>query len=1255
MKKSTKLLAILLAFVLVVGTLSIGALAASNFGHDYAQDAAAPVDGESIRTHINFDSLETKEFPAANTITSNPGSFKSDNGKTVALYYQSKSGKPAIVEAGKGAFNKYLSIDMSTQYGTSYGGYLSLSHDGYIGNSTQLQGGKTLDTVKYHVLDFDFYSPNGYATSSSYFGAEFQVRVLNAAGTAVANISDAGYKNNGIGLNINGSNGLYNNYPLGWVNKQKMDNSDWSHITFILETSVNDAGTPDNTADDYIDFRTYNVINGKVVGTYLFQDGNNSSGKFTQVVPDGTKAKNCYQADMTKLFINEIRFSFGNAKDGVVTQLDNIAVRSYSNEYDDTKLASILAQGVGADLTEWDRCAYDPAMMPMGSKVGATLNGVEYANLAAAVKAAKAGDEVVALADSSVEIHVDKAITIDTNGKNITNLYTAEGYAKSEEDGIITISKATKYLTVYWYECECGEGCIEEIETKVYTGNNIYDSYKVATGKDPVCKGTQEGLSFTTHTGFEDISGTLDAFDETTIAAVDLEGETIELAPTYKSDKVIAVRIDGDGNETYILESQGLTTASCNFNAQHITIKLLDNVVFAKDEAIKFNWSYATLDLNGYYITACKEGENADRITMFNVTGNHFTVMSSRVGGAIYNATKIGSYYKGEPIISAGTNGNTVNIIGRNDKGETTVSFYGATLYQSYSAAANLNVDGGRFVGGGAADGEGLFYLRHAGTTYNIKNAYFDGGYAVFSFAGLNKPTSTIVNIENCVFGTTAAVSTRCFAGLEITFDNCYIGNSLITKGVMSGATAPESNSATHILKNCYLKSGITANAVYAEGQTAYSVNMTKEFKVPKPTWSAVYAATPSYALTDSTMVLSIDKMIADEDIKPVQTLWYAADGETLLAESTAMPGGTASAPVIREVEGTNGMVVETYTDWNEDLSIKLGTTGPVKFTLKEGAEPVRVAGKINVMFNFDMTNHFTFNHYVPTAPEGITYLSVKAGGNKFSVPAANYTDPETGISYSKIESWPGIVSASTDYGFEITFTFDGDEYTFQAPNVSIPKYARYIISNDKYCAELKTAMADLTRAMQVSLVAAGKTPDMYLNKACEDLAPYMSDTSSAIDKTATNDLSAVSEYVNGVYFESIGQSNAPNFRVNVKDGYAAIFVGFNFYGYGTAGETRRIDNNYYSHNNRSASMNEKFTVNIYKVEDIENVRQTVYRAKEGATPVATFTITASGVANADTTASTATVNFYAGYLAYAKSAQAYMEWRRVNLGGHAK
>ena len=1241
MKKSTKIFAIVLTLALVLGVLAMGISAA---GRDFVAESQDPVVGEKVELFMGFEKLPVQDMnPSGNTYITAEVAPKANP----VIVPNSRVLPISIVQANQ---NKYLQVtmDKNTSGASSYVN-LYPAVGGIAGSGSALNDNFTsLGDNKYSVLDFDIYFPgNAIARAGSRPDVHFELRSFKADGGRCFP-GDVGYmqsSNNlgGIGVNFQQLNTnadaplyAYYNAPTGWASGSNIVEGQWTHYTLILESNINDAGTPDDDSDDYLNLTYYLAANGQIdiVHVYAWNAPIDAS-KF-------------WNHDATNVFISDIRVAFGSAADDSVYCYDNITYRTYNREYDGN-LDEVLALGKGADLTKWERNAYDPAEMPMGKTAGAKIGDTEYVNLAAAIKAAGAGDVIDLVTDSNIKITVDKAVVINTNGHTISNLATADGFARAEEDGVITITKANKYLTVVWYECDCGEGCIEEIETHVYTGNNIYDSYKAATGKNPVCQGMNEGLSFTKHTGFEDVSGYLEAIDETTLATEDLEGETIELVPTYSEDRVIAIRTTASGAETYILQSVGLTSASCAFE-NGLTITLMANV----DMSVNL-WTRAkdvTFDLNGYRLSTCKEGAAADRIGTFDV-GTSFTLTSSRVGGEIYNATKVSeTKFQGYPVFTNGAANTNIYIDAINEQGENTLSIYAAMVYQAYNAPGNLYINGGQYIGGGAADGMGLFYAKYTGN-FDIQNAYFDGGNSVFYFGGAGKTPATAY-FNNCVFGTSIAAIPTVFDGLKITMENCYIGGKVNTDANNAGGVLPADRNSAVVLKNTYIRAGVTVNAIYAEGQDAHTINMTKDFNIVKNDWkNGTFATEDTYATAEQTVTMIFDRMITDANLLPVETLWYAADGETLLGTSSALPGSYAIAPVIREVEGTNGMVVESYNDWKEDTYIPLGTTGSVKFTLKEGAEPVLAAGKVNVMFNFDMINHFQYNHYVPEAPEGVQYVAVVAGGatvafENWRFPNSfKYVDSKTGAKYTCVNSWPNMDGSDTEYGFQVVYTYAGQEFTYTCPNISIPKYVNYIVTNDKYeeSDKLRTAMADLVRAIRDTKIAAGKNTSAALLEACEIAAPFMSVAEDVIDTTKVNDISAIKDYIDGISYDAYGYSVAPNVSVLCKEGYAAVFTADVLFGAKVIGDTRSNGRAYYAHNIRSYALAEEFTISVYAEEDIEKASNGVITAKADAVPVGVAVVTCDGFINADTDADAKTTAFYLAFNAYAKSSYAYVSW----------
>ena len=1250
MKKQTKIFAILLTLAIVIGVFAIGA---SAYGYDYAADAADPATGETFIAYSDFNNAVLQQYATNATINANSGSAKKLKVANLTT--------PTTVEvfaSGYDSSDRYVQVYNNTASAASNSFYLNLDTDvpgtgsGMTANDFQTKfhdAGYTLAERQYQVLDFDIFFPNGSISIAPTIGFEF--RAFNASGARKDLRINAGDKLGYNGTNytvkiqqsgddilLKGMNGYSSS--ASFDSGVALNKNEWSHVTMIIEGIVVDRGTAD-TSDDGIAIKCYTVLNGTLISTHTID------------APDTSYASKYLAGDMTGIFSNQVKFNAVNLGANDSIQFDNIALRAYDREaYDDTKLAAILAEGVGADFTEWDGNTYVAEDMPHG-KLMAEVDGVQYGNLAAAIKDAAAGKTIEVKNSSNAKIVVDKAITFNLNGNALPNIATAQGFAMEKTDDQIIITKATTALTVLWYECDCGEGCIEEIEVEVYNGNNIYDSYKAATGKDPICQGIIDGLTMSKHVGFEDVSGILEEFDNTMIVTPDLLGETIELMPVYEDDNVVAIRIDANGNEEAIFASQPFNGSTLRFS-KGVTIKLMTDVEVIKDNKFAISNADVTFDLNGHKLISLSEGtSNPDnRYNLFTVTADGFTLKSSEVGGAIYHVTKSASGgFNGMAVVNGNKNGITVYFEGQNEAGETTMSIYAAQIFQSWTTTASYNIDGGHYVATGAYDGTGVFYARTVAPSYTIKNAYLDGGNSVLAFAAYNQTDITCqVNIENCVFGNSKPASIYTFEGLTINFENCYFGNEVNPRTVLTGATAPANAKATYIYKNCFVKEGVTIDGTYAEGQAAHKIDVTKDWTIIKNTWNKNNWADRAtlLALAETTVSMNLTTMITDADLKPVDVIWYAADGETVLAQNTALPGSDASCPTT-EVEGTDGYLVSTYVDWTKDTYIPLGTTGTVSFTLKEGAGAVLQAGKIDIMFNFDMVNHLQYNHYIPEAPEGITYKAITIGGSAKSLGTKIATDPATGIKYHTINSWPGINSSDSAFGCEIVFEYEGKEYTYSAPTIDIPKYVTYILTNEKYEANpmLRTAMADLIRFLKAAKESQSGTVRASLTAAYEVAKPFMSDATGAIDTTATADLSAVDAYVDSIKLVFHTSLSGVTVQADTKDGYAAVIAGVvsPVYGMNVVGDTRFVGGLYNGHNIRSWAMLNELKVTIYKVEDTSVSSANVVSVNEGAVAVATATFSVEGLINADTGANEKTIAFYQAACAYAKSGKTYVDW----------
>ncbi|MBQ4071091.1 MAG: hypothetical protein IJD51_01580, partial [Clostridia bacterium] len=377
-----------------------------------------------------------------------------------------------------------------------------------------------------------------------------------------------------------------------------------------------------------------------------------------------------------------------------------------------------------------------------------------------------------------------------------------------------------------------------------------------------------------------------------------------------------------------------------------------------------------------------------------------------------------------------------------------------------------------------------------------------------------------------------------------------------------------------------------------------------------------------------------------------------------------AFPGLNATAPAT-DVPGTNGMVQQIAKDWVGGTYIPLDAT-EMSFTLVEGSEATYFAGKVDIMFNFDMIAHFQFNHYIPAAPEGITYVSINAnnGGEvaygNWRFPAPSTTDLE-GNKWSSVPSWPGAAGADNNFPFTVTYQWNGMTFTYVAPEVNVAKYVNYVLTSGKYDtidqSTFKTAMADMMRMVEQANVAAGQTPTDEFNTVYDLAEPYMSVVDNVIDKTATNDLSAIEAYIENVAVVYSSGLNSLAVEVDPAEGYMAILrTPYTVHGTYPVGQTRASIlstdmDRCYAHNVRVWGMTSVITIDIYNKADVTVTNQVV-AAVAGAAPVASAEFTIAGFLNDNAASMTeADLALAEAMFAYAASSSAYMDWRSAYWG----
>jgi len=372
-------------------------------------------------------------------------------------------------------------------------------------------------------------------------------------------------------------------------------------------------------------------------------------------------------------------------------------------------------------------------------------------------------------------------------------------------------------------------------------------------------------------------------------------------------------------------------------------------------------------------------------------------------------------------------------------------------------------------------------------------------------------------------------------------------------------------------------------------------------------------------------------------------------------------------------------MVVVGYNDWVGTTLVAFNATGTVSFTLAEDAEPVYSAGKVNVMFNFGLRGTPEYHFYIPVAPEGITYKNILlAGGSNNVDPEKIATDSE-GNQYYVITKSPKLRECDANYGCQVVFEYEGQQFTYSSAFVSVPKYVMYVLQAEEYAnmPKLHTALADLVRAIKASKEyvaatnpASARPITSELIAACNMAAPYMSEMAT-VDTANTMNLGDAAQYISTIKFiEDSGGMGGVAIQVTLNTAYRGSKVGQETHvayvtpGYIDAeGNVVRVSTPYGQKGAgrvmyRSGRYTQAVQLRTYALADVIVIdiyekgegnftapSQSDITIKEGVEPVATATFTFGQFINSNSTVSEVEMNFYKAFDALAKSSKAYMEW----------
>ena len=176
MKKSIKILALILTLALVCGVFVIGAFAtdgeAVHVGYDYG--ARETVTGEDIITWMDFEEISTAVYGPATDGGTDP-SYNTNNGGSSGLAYKGRQGEASIVAATKGAANKYLQIDMTQDslHTAGQGPFATYHLQESADTATNAATRWNVNDAQYIVIDADVYFPTTLSGSPN-FNVQFR-------------------------------------------------------------------------------------------------------------------------------------------------------------------------------------------------------------------------------------------------------------------------------------------------------------------------------------------------------------------------------------------------------------------------------------------------------------------------------------------------------------------------------------------------------------------------------------------------------------------------------------------------------------------------------------------------------------------------------------------------------------------------------------------------------------------------------------------------------------------------------------------------------------------------------------------------------------------------------------------------------------------------------------------------------------------------------------------------------------------------
>lgn len=1244
MKKSIKILSLVLAIALVCGALVIGAFAA-------VDSRSAEVPGITV---VHASDLEDSAMQVVKGADAAAAGGINKFGTIVA----SITGRHGILQtvASQYETNQYITFTPGSVVSAGGGPYFGSGYAKAESSYAVATQANALDH-QYQILDMDVAFPAGRAIN--YILPKFEIRYLNASG-ANATLP----KNSSVGFLITSDDTanapiqvIDNNGGYSDVRGTLSGNGEWSHVTFIVELVDSYALEKDGTACSettegaiaVYDIYTYVIVNDTIITKRHL---GNTISYF------GLNTSNTNSKDARDFVFVESRFNFQEQsnttynKDAVIA-FDNITWRSIDTSvYEKTEqLAAALNTGNGGSIATWEDSLYDADNMPFGN-LAATITADEvttnYDSLEKAIAAATSGQTVTLQANSKEVVEVNKAITVAKNGytANLVNVNTKI----TETDTEYKFEASSVFMRVRVSACACGNNCIEGKTVNVYEGGNVWDAIVNAYGKEPTCSYSEGDIKYEfagfTVTGTAASYFTNGEFNKDFVVPADAGNKVAILAAKYNVIAPIAKKYDKDGNyvKSYFA---GTSVATALGECSNGTLQLLADVYEDGQSTKYFSTHSYTIDLNGYTIKHLPTPEASSKggKPLFQNQTATLTITSTKVGAKIFS----GACYKvnnraAQPFVTAAANNGVTNFIGRNADGETTLSFYGANAFQSYGSYTSVNVDGGYYVRN-RGDNYALFDMR-VSADCSFKNATMEGPAGnILSFcgrtAGMGGKTSN-VTVDNCIF-TGGVVLGHAADCTIITFTNCVIDGTMPAATDGTSAVAMTGDEIT-IGKGCKITANASFNSLIQFASDPVATSETIEYTALKNDWTV---GADNFALTESTVTINVTSIVAE----PIEVEFV--QGETSYGTQTVIAGMNATIPM-GEVPGTEGLVNRAAI-----VAVPADAKTGDKITVPENPEYSYSAGKVPVQFSLSMTTHFSANYFLPEV-EGVKYITLNSGlpgrtnrafykedGVTFAAGVKPDLKDGDGKAWIAIQDWPGAYSLDESGKITIIYTYEGTTLSYTTKEFSPVDYARYMIENEP--AEIATVAADLAKYVYEFNMAKKGAASAAIIELLDAESTKAAMSNNTIPETASNAAAKAKMAEDGYITEIAVIAKAEGATVGIKlNGN----YGFKMYKDDPDNEGNqpnweqnqwRIDGTgyMYMHNLRSYALNDTFVIEVY-----ESYTGTSAVTSFVGEPIATYEWSLAGYINDnELTNSALAVALYN----YACSADAYLAWANEN------